>query len=77
MGCVDASTDIGNKNRATILPFSRRDASVTPLLLKRVLSQSRVFRVRGSEYVCSYMRERERECVFACVCEREKEIKYG
>ena len=71
MGCVDASTDIGNKNRATILPFSRRDALVTPLLLKRVLSQSRVFRVRGSEYVCSYMRERE--CVYVCVCVRMRE----
>ena len=69
MGCVDASTDIGNKNGTTILPFSRKDASVTPLVLKRVLSQSRVFRVRGSEYVCSYVKE----CVYVCVCVRERE----
>lgn len=70
MGCVDASTDIGNKSGATILPFSRKDASVTPLVLKRVLSQSRVFRVRGSEYVCSCVKE----CVIERECEREIEL---
>lgn len=72
MGCVDASTDIGNKSGATILPFSRKDASVTPtpLILKRVLSQSRVFRVRGSEYVCSFVKE----CVIERECEREIEL---